>query len=79
MDDIGKEKPSDFTRETYWFIIDERVKSSLPVIISTRLQFDSKALEDLMGEDTVDRIYGMVRGVQVNIKGDSYRRRKAIP
>ncbi|KKM23405.1 hypothetical protein LCGC14_1615510 [marine sediment metagenome] len=79
LDDIGKEKASDFTRETYWFIIDERVKSSLPVIISTRLEFDSKELENLMGEDTVDRIYGMVRGIQVNIKGASYRRWKGIP
>ncbi len=73
IDDVGKETPSRFTRETYWYIIDERIKSNLPVIISSRLQLT--ALEDLMGEDTVDRLYGMVRGEMIILKGNSYRRR----
>jgi len=24
LDDVGKEKPSDFTRELYWYVINER-------------------------------------------------------
>lgn len=74
LDDVGKESPSKFTRETYWYIIDERLKNNLPVIISSRLELG--ALENLMGEDTVDRLYGMVKGEMIVLKGTSYRRRK---
>lgn len=77
LDDVGKERPSDFTRETYWYIIDERLKNELPVVISSRL--DMGALEELMGEDTVDRLYGMTRGEILEIKGSSYRRRNLQP
>lgn len=77
LDDVGKEAPSRFTRETYWYLIDERLKSSLPVIISTRLQLN--AMEELMGEDTVDRLYGMTRGEILELKGTSYRRRNLQP
>lgn len=80
LDDVGKEKPSDFTRETYWYIIDERVKSGLPVVMSSRLKLEGEgSLEELMGVDTVDRLYGMTRGQVVVMKGSSYRRRKAVP
>lgn len=77
LDDVGKERPSDFTRETYWYIIDERLKNNLPVIISSRLYMDS--LEDLMGEDTVDRLFGMARGKILEFTGTSYRRRNLQP
>lgn len=77
LDDVGKERPSDFTRETYWYIIDERLKSNLPVVISTRLQLNN--MEGLMGEDTVDRLYGMARGKILELTGSSYRRRNLQP
>ena len=80
LDDVGKEKPSDFTRELYWYIIDERVKSGLPVVMTSRLQLEGKnSLEELMGVDTVDRLYGMTRGEMVRMSGESYRRRQAVP
>ncbi len=78
LDDVGKEKPSPFTRETYWFIIDERMKSGLPVVITSRIPMESGkgTLEDLMGEDTVDRLFGMIQGRNfVHMKGSSYRRK----
>ena len=80
LDDVGKESPSNFTRETYWYIIDERVKSGLPVIISSRLWFEGeRSLETLMGEDTVSRLYGMTRGDFIKMMGLDYRRVKSIP
>ncbi|MBA7625032.1 hypothetical protein ES703_32453 [subsurface metagenome] len=80
LDDVGKESPSNFTRETYWYIIDERVKSGLPVIISSRLEFEGeRSLRTLMGEDTVSRLYGMTRGEFIKMKGQDYRRLKGIP
>ncbi|MBA7601843.1 hypothetical protein ES703_08927 [subsurface metagenome] len=80
LDDVGKETPSKFTRETYWYIIDERVTSGLPVIITSRLQLEgANSLEQLIGEDTVDRLYGMARGEITEMTGQSYRGQKGIP
>lgn len=80
LDDVGKENPSKFTRETYWYIIDERVTSGLPVIITSRLPLEGdEALEQLMGKDTVDRLYGMTRGSVTEMTGQSYRGDKGIP
>jgi len=76
LDDVGKEKPSDFTRQFYWSVIDERVTSGLPVVMTCRLPLDS--LAELMGEDTVDRLYGMSRGQVETLTGQSYRRLKKV-
>jgi DNA replication protein DnaC len=79
LDDVGKEKPSDFTRELYWYIIDERVSRGLPVVVNSRLALEDDSLTELMREDTVDRLYGMCRGKMVILTGTSYRRRKLVP
>ena len=76
LDDVGKEKPSDFTRELYWYLIDERVTSGLPVVMTCRLPLDS--LAELMGEDTVDRLYGMTGGRVETLTGESYRKQKRV-
>ncbi|GAI30413.1 unnamed protein product, partial [marine sediment metagenome] len=79
LDDVGKETPSNFTRETYWYIIDERVKSGLPVIVSSRLEFEGEhSLESLMGEDTLSRLYGMTKGQFTKMKGPDYRKLKGV-
>ena len=80
LDDVGKEKPSDFTRELYWYVIDERLKSGLPVVISSRLPLEgTDSLIDLMGPDTVDRLYGMTQGNVWELRGESYRRKEGQP
>ena len=79
LDDVGKERPSDFTRETYWYIINERVTTGLPVIVSSRLEFEGEhSLETLMHVDTVSRLYGMAGGQFVRMKGVDYRKLKGI-
>jgi DNA replication protein DnaC len=76
LDDVGKEKPSDFTRDVYWSIIDERVARGLPVVMTCRLPLDS--LGELMNPDTVDRLYGMTGGQIETLAGESYRRMKRV-
>ena len=50
LDDVGKEKPSDFTRELYWYLINERVASALPVVMTCRLPLEgNNSLQELMG------------------------------
>jgi DNA replication protein DnaC len=76
LDDVGKEKPSDFTRDVYWSIIDERVTRSLPVVMTCRLPLES--LAELMNPDTVDRLYGMTGGRLETLTGESYRKQKKV-
>jgi len=82
LDDVGKEQPRSyrFTQELYWYLIDERVKAQLPVVINSRLPLAGEgSLEGLMGKDTVDRLYGMCRGKVISLTGESYRKLKKIP
>ena len=79
LDDVGKEKPSDFTRELYWYVINERVASNLPVVMTCRLPLEgNESLVELMGVDTVDRLYGMTRGHMEILEGASYRKRHQV-
>jgi len=82
LDDAGKEQPHSFrfTQEVYWYVIDERVKAGLPVVVSSRLEMKGPgSLEQVMGVDTVNRLYGMCRGKRVILGGRSYRTLHAIP
>ena len=80
LDDVGKEKPSAHTREVYFYIIDERLKLGLPVLITSNLPLEGpESLEELMGGATVSRLIGMCQGNCFVLKGDDFRRRKKKP
>ncbi|MBA7641337.1 hypothetical protein ES703_49014 [subsurface metagenome] len=82
LDDVGKEQPRSyhFTQQFYWYIVAERVKAEMPVVMNSRLPlYGQGSLEELMLKDTVDRLYGMCRGKIIGLKGESYRRLKKIP
>jgi DNA replication protein DnaC len=80
LDDVGKEKPSEHTREVYFYIIDERYKAGLPVVITSNLPLDGQlSLSDLMGVSTVDRLIGMSRGKVIELRGKSYRQLRKQP
>lgn len=75
LDDLGKEKPSEWVEETLYEIINARYVRKLPVIITTNVGL--KAVEGRYpwnGEAIVSRLFEMCRGVQVG--GADYRRRK---
>ncbi len=80
LDDVGKERPSEHTREVYFYIIDERYKAALPVIITSNLPLEGRpSLCDLMGPSTVDRLIGMTRGRIIKLEGRSFRQLKKQP
>ena len=80
LDDVGKERPSEHTREVYFYIIDERYKAGLPVVITSNLPLEGQpSLCDLMGPSTVDRLIGMTRGRVIELKGKSYRQLRKQP
>lgn len=80
LDDVGKEKPSEHTREVYWHIMDQRVKRGLPVVMSSNLPPKGpRSLESLMGEYAADRLIGMTRGRVIDMTGPSYRKLRLVP
>jgi DNA replication protein DnaC len=80
LDDVGKEKPSAHTREVYFYVVDERLKMGLPVLITSNLPLNGPdSLEELMGSATVSRIVGMCQGSCLELKGDDFRMRKKKP
>lgn len=80
LDDVGKEKPSEHTREVYFYIIDERYKAGLPVVVTSNLPLEGyPSLSDLMGPGTVDRLIGMSRGRVIELKGKSFRQLRKQP
>ena len=80
LDDVGKEKPSAHTREVYFYVVDERLKLGLPVLITSNLPLNgTDSLEELVGRATVSRIVGMCQGNCFELKGDDFRMRKRRP
>jgi DNA replication protein DnaC len=71
MDDVGKEKASDHTREVYFRIVDERYQRCLPVLITSNLPL--QGLKTLMGEATVSRLAEMTGGQIIKMGGEDYR------
>lgn len=57
LDDLGAEKPSDWTRERLFEIIDYRYSQELPLILTTNRKTD--ALKNDLGERICDRIREM--------------------
>jgi DNA replication protein DnaC len=75
LDDLGKEKPSEWVEEKLYEIVNARYIRKLPVIITTNVGL--KAVESRYpwnGEAIVSRLFEMCRGAQVG--GDDHRRRK---
>lgn len=81
LDDMGKENASAHTREVYFYILDEREKQGLPVLVTSNLPPEGPdSLEELMGGATISRLLGMSRGNCFELKGQDFRRRLgAVP
>ncbi len=80
LDDVGLEKPSRHTEEVYFYIVDERMKSGLPLIITSNKPLEGEdSLEDLMGKSTVSRLIGMSRGNYFKLTGKDWRKEHKVP
>ncbi|MFQ5925609.1 MAG: ATP-binding protein [Dehalococcoidia bacterium] len=76
LDDVGKEQPADprFMQRVYFHVLDGRYQRGLPILMTSNLGIDD--LEVHMGAAVVDRLVEMTGGKIVQLKGESYRRRK---
>lgn len=69
LDDLGAEKISDWVKEVFYRIIDQRWLEQKPIIVTTNL--DLKELEEKIGERVVSRLAGMC--VPIAIQNHDYR------
>jgi DNA replication protein DnaC len=75
LDDLGKEKPSEWAEEKLYEIVNARYVRSLPIIITTNVGLKAvEARYPWNGEAIVSRLFEMCRGAQLG--GEDYRRRK---
>lgn len=79
LDDVGKETPSNHTRELYFHIINERLNWGLPVLLSANLDPESSDFEEVVGGATVSRIMGMIRGKCYQLAGEDWRLKEKRP
>lgn len=72
IDDLGKEKPSEWTLEKLFTIINNRYENNLPVVITTnynRAQLTerlSNGNNDIIAESIISRLYAMCNGIYLN-------------
>src|SRR3989344_1435394 len=69
LDDLGAEKISDWVKEVFYRIIDERWLEQRPVIVTSNLNI--KELEEKIGDRVVSRIAGMC--IPIEIQNQDYR------
>ena len=70
LDDIGKEKKTEWTQQILFDVINYRYEHLLPVIITTNFDIDS--LGNYLGDAVFSRLYEMSGGVQT--QGKDYRK-----
>jgi DNA replication protein DnaC len=70
MDDVGKEKQTDWSRSIMFDIVNYRYEHILPIVITTNLT--TKQLADYFGDAVWSRLCEMCRGAQMS--GTDYRR-----
>lgn len=72
IDDLGKERQSDWSRSVLYRVINGRYENYSPVIITTNET--PETVERNIGEATFSRIFEMCDGIAMN--GEDYRMRK---
>lgn len=69
LDDLGREKPSDWTQQILFEIVDHRYRSKKPILITSNL--NPQQLSHQVGEATMSRLINMSHIIEV--RGIDYR------
>lgn len=72
IDDIGKEKQSEWSESVLYEIINTRYEAMLPIVITSNV--DGRELEKMLGGATYSRLCEMCR--KVNVRGEDKRKEK---
>lgn len=71
MDDVGKEKITEWVQAQYYRIINKRYEDQKPIIFTSNYNFDGIA--ETIGDPSSSRLYEMTRGRQIHIEAPDYR------
>jgi DNA replication protein DnaC len=74
LDDLGAEKPTEFSREVLSLIVDRAYREESSLIVTSN--FDFEGLAERIDERTADRLVELCQAVKVS--GASYRQKRAI-
>lgn len=74
LDDLGAEKPSEFSRETLGLIVDRAYREESNLIVTSN--FDFQGLAERIDERTADRLAELCQAVKLS--GSSYRQKRAV-
>lgn len=74
LDDLGAEKPSEFSRETLGLIVDRAYREESSLIVTSN--FDFEGLAERIDERTADRLAELCQAVKLS--GSSYRQKRAL-
>jgi DNA replication protein DnaC len=77
LDDVGKEKPTDWVKQEYFSIIEKRYREGKPIGFTSNYRI--KDLVDRLGENgdaIISRLIAMTKGFQVYSQGKDYRVQK---
>ena len=75
LDDLGKEKRSEWGDEQMYRIINNRYIDKKPIVITSN--FDIEQLLDMLDQSVISRLFGTCRAVKMN--GIDYRLREYLP
>jgi len=79
LDDVREETASKHSREVYYHIINERVNSGLPLLLSANISPASSEFAEVVGGPVVSRLLGMTQGNYYKLSGKDYRLAKKQP
>lgn len=74
IDDLGKEKTTEWTNQILYTIVNNRYENYKPVVVTTNLSIQD--LEEKLGQATMSRIIEMCRGIKM--EGVDFRRAKLM-
>lgn len=63
LDDLGKEKPSEWARERLFIVVNQRYENRRSTVVTTNLS--PEVLSERLGEATIDRLTGMCRYLEI--------------
>jgi len=71
LDDVAKEKVTEWVSTQYFRIIDARYRAKLTTLFTSNCDFDE--IGEKLGEAVMSRLFSLTRGNQVVVSADNYR------
>lgn len=71
LDDVAKEKVTEWVSTQYFRIVDARYRAKLTTLFTSNYDFDE--ISDKLGEAVMSRMFSLTRGNQIVVNAENYR------